>query len=143
MLYCIDQDTGKQRFAKRIENPCWASAVGITRADGEQLIYFVLQSGFTVILCPGDEYDQCARNQLYDAQALQAARETAKKQREANTIPAAQAAFRTDPEKVFAGVPESQLPQIFSYSDPMVYGIAVASNRLLLRTGQHLFCVSQ
>ncbi len=143
VLYCIDQTTGEQRFARRIGNPCWASAVGITRADGEQLVYFVMKNGFTIILQPGDEYDQVARNQLYDASAMMDAREAAEKQRKANAVPADQAAPKTGPEKVFAGMPESQLHQMFSYGDPMVYGVAVAGNRLVIRTGQHLFCVGE
>lgn len=35
VLYCIDQETGEQVFAKRIGNPCWASAVGVIKPDGE------------------------------------------------------------------------------------------------------------
>ncbi|QDT05028.1 outer membrane biogenesis protein BamB [Rubripirellula lacrimiformis] len=143
ILYCIDQETGQQRFAKRIGNPCWASAVGITRSDGTQLVYFVLKNGYTIILRPGDQYDQVARNQLYDAGAMMDARELAEKQRLANVVPADQAAPKSGPEKVFAGMPESQLHQMFSYGDPMVYGVAVADGRLLIRTGQQLFCISQ
>ncbi len=142
VLYCIDQETGRQRFAKRFGNPCWASAVGVTCPDGEQLVYFVLKNGSTIVLRPGDEYDQVARNQLYDAQAMLEAREAAKKQRNANAVPADQAAPKTGPEKVFADMPESRLHEMFSYGDPMVYGIAVAGDRLLIRTGQRLFCIS-
>ncbi|MGB7343566.1 MAG: PQQ-binding-like beta-propeller repeat protein [Pirellulaceae bacterium] len=141
VLYCINQETGEQVFAKRIGDPCWASAVGVTKPDGEQLVYFVLKNGFTIVLRPGDEYDQVARNQLYDANAMMEAREAAEKQRKANTVPADQAKPKTGPEKVFAGMPESQLHQMFSYGDPMVYGVAVAKDRLIIRTGQTLFCV--
>ena len=119
VLFCIHQETGKQVFAKRIDNPCWASAVGVTRPDGEQFVYFVLKNGFTVILKPGDQYNQVARNQPE------------------------QAAPKTGPEKVFSGMPENQLHEIFSFGDPMVYGVAVAGDRLLVRTGQHLYCVGQ
>ncbi|TWT97231.1 outer membrane biogenesis protein BamB [Neorhodopirellula pilleata] len=143
VLYCVNQESGDQVFAKRIGNPCWASAVGVTKPDGEQLVYFVLKNGFTIVLRPGNEYDQVARNQLYDASAMMDARETAEKQRKANTVPADQAKPKSGPEKVFAGMPESQLHQMFSYGDPMVYGVAVARDRLLIRTGQTLFCVGQ
>lgn len=143
VLYCIDQKTGEQVFTKRIGNPCWASAIGVTQPNGEQLVYFVLKNGYTIILRPGDEYDQVARNQLYDASAMMDAREAAEEQRRANAVPADQAAPKTGPEKIFAGMPESQLHQMFSYGDPMVYGVAVAGDRLVVRTGQHLYCVSQ
>ncbi len=141
VLYCVDQETGKQLFAKRIGNPCWASAIGVTLPDGQQRVYFVLKNGFTVVLRPGDQYDQVARNQLYDAEAMMEAREVAAKQRSENAVPPDQAAPKSGPERVFAGMPESRLHQMFSYADPMVYGVAVAGERLLIRTGQRLFCV--
>lgn len=142
VLYCIDQETGEQVFAKRIGNPCWASALGVTRPDGEQLVYFILKNGFTIILKPGDQYNPVARNQLYDAEATMEASRAAEQQRKANVVPPEQAAPKTGPEKVFAGMPESQLHKMFSYGDPIVYGVAISGDRLLIRTGQQLFCVA-
>ncbi|QDS94452.1 outer membrane biogenesis protein BamB [Roseimaritima multifibrata] len=141
VLYCVNQETGKQVFAKRIGTPCWASAVGVTNRSGESLVYFVLKNGFTLVLRPGDEYDQVARNQLYDREAMLEAQELAAEQRRANAVPSDQVKPKSGPEKVFAGMPETQLHKIFSYGDPMVYGVAVAEDRLLIRTGQTLFCV--
>lgn len=143
VLYCIDQESGQQVFAKRIGNPCWASAIGVNTSSGDRLVYFVLKNGTTVVLRPGPEYEEVARNQLFDAEAMIEAREAAKKQRKENTVPPELAAPKEGPEKVFAGMPESQLHQMFSYGDPMVYGIAVAKDRLLIRTGQQLFCVGE
>jgi len=143
VLYCIDQETGKRVFAKRIGNPCWASAIGITNSAGDQLIYFVLKNGFTVVLRPGEEYDQVARNQLWDAEAMMEAKVAAEKQRQTNRVPDDQAKPKSGPEKVFAGMPENQLHQMFSYSDPTVYAAAVAQDSLLIRTGQRLYCISK
>jgi len=141
VLYCIDQETGKQVFAKRIGNPCWASAVGVTRPDGEQLVYFVQKNGHTLVLRPGDQFDQVARNQLFDAEALREAAEAAARQRQQNAVPPELAGPKQGPEKVLAGLSERQLHQMFSYGDPLVYGVAVAEDRLLIRTGQQLFCI--
>ncbi len=141
VLYCINQKTGEQIFAKRIGNPCWASAIGVTNSAGDQYVYFVLKNGFTVVLRPGDEYDQVARNQLWDAEQMLAAQDDAARQRKANQVPAEQAKPKTGPERVFAGMPESQLHQMFSYGDPTVYATAVAGDSLLIRTGQRLYCV--
>jgi hypothetical protein len=58
-------------------------------------------------------------------------------------VPADLAKPKEGPEKVLAGMPEKQLHQMFSYGDPMVYGVAVAEDRLLVRTGQQLFCVGR
>lgn len=141
VLYCINQKTGAQVFVKRIGNPCWASAIGVTNSAGDPFVYFVLKNGFTIVLRPGDHYDQVARNQLWDAEAMMVAQKAAKKQRQTNQVPAEQAKPKSGPEKVFAGMPESQLHQMFSYGDPTVYAAAVASDSLLIRTGQRLYCV--
>jgi len=51
----------------------------------------------------------------------------AERKRKAYAVPQDQAAPKTGPEKVFAGMPESQLHMTFSYGDPIV--------------DQRLFCV--
>ena len=38
-------------------------------------------------------------------------------------------------------MPEARLHQIFSYGDPTVYATALVEGCLLVRTGQHLYCV--
>lgn len=141
VLYCINQDSGKQVFATRIGNPCWASAIGVTTASGEQFVYFVLKNGSTIVLRPGPEYDQVSKNQLFDTEAFMAATRAAEQQRKQNEVPPELASPKEGPEKVLAGMPERQLHEMFSYGDPMVYGIAVAQDRLLIRTGQQLFCI--
>ncbi|MEM7316966.1 MAG: PQQ-binding-like beta-propeller repeat protein, partial [Planctomycetota bacterium] len=77
VLYCVKADTGKQLFAKRIGNPCWASSIGVTRPTGEQYVYLFTKNGFTIVIRPGDEYDQVARNQLWDAEAMKEAADAA------------------------------------------------------------------
>ena len=141
VLYCVDELTGKQLFAKRIGNPCWASAIGAASEDGKGRVYFVLKSGTTVVVRPGKEYEQIARNQLFNGEDVVAASRAAAQQRQANAVPADQAKPKTGPEKVFAGMPEKQLHQMFSYSDPTVYGVAAGDGCLIIRTGQHLYCV--
>ncbi|TWU07628.1 outer membrane protein assembly factor BamB family protein [Stieleria varia] len=141
VLYCINDQTGEQVFAKRIGNPCWASAIGVTDSRGASLVYFVMKNGFTLVLRPGDRFDPVARNPLWEVDEMLAARDAAEKQRRANVVPDDLAAPKTGPEKVFAGMPENQLHQMFSYGDPTAYAAAVAGNSLLIRTGQHLYCI--
>jgi hypothetical protein len=142
ILFCIDQKTGEQVFAKRIGNPCWASAIGVTTAAGEQYAYFVMKNGFTLVLRPGSEYDQVARNQLWDREQMVAAAELAASTRKRNAVPPDQAVPKEGPEKIFAGMSESALHQMFSYDDPTAYAVAIAKGRILVRTGQHLYCIS-
>ena len=142
VLYCVDEKTGKQVFAKRIGNPCWASAVGVTTDSGDQFVYFVAKNGFTIILRPGTEYDVVARNQLWDRDQMVEAAESAAATRKRNAVPPEQAVPKDGPEKVFAGMPESALHQMFSYDDPTAYAVAIVDGRILIRTGQHLYCIT-
>lgn len=143
VLYCIDEESGRQVYAKRIGNPCWASAIGVKNSNGENRIYFVMTNGFTVVLRPGSEYDQIARNQLWSYDELTDASEAAAQLRKANALPADEAKPKEGPEKVFAGLPEAEMHKMFSYGDPTVYGVAAVDGNLLIRTGQHLYCVRQ
>jgi outer membrane protein assembly factor BamB len=140
VLYCIDEHTGEQHFAKRLSNPCWASAIGAGKGEHAR-VYFVLKNGTAVVIRPGDQYDQVAMNRIWSREEMLAAIESAAAQRKANAIPPDQAKPKTGPEKVFAGMSENQLHQMFSYGDPLVYGVAAVDGCLLIRTGQHLYCV--
>ncbi len=141
VLFCVSQESGERVFAHRIGNPCWASAIGVNAGKGEKFVYFVLKNGFTVVLRPGDEYDQVARNQLWDVEQMQAAADAASKQRKKNAVPADQAKPKSGPEEMLAGIPEQSLHQMFSYGDPTVYAVTIIDGSLLIRTGQHLYCV--
>ncbi|MEM1068900.1 MAG: PQQ-binding-like beta-propeller repeat protein [Planctomycetota bacterium] len=141
ILYCVDQETGKQVFAKRIGNPCWASAIGLTTKDGAKYVYLFTKNGFTIVLRPGEEYDQVARNQLWDREEMLAAAEAASKSRELNAVPPEEAQPKTGPEAIFGAMPESALHDLFSYGDPTVYGVAYSNDRLYIRTGQAVYCV--
>ncbi len=141
VLFCIDQQTGKRMFAKRIGNPCWASAIGVETKSGEKFVYFFLKNGFAVVLRPGKTFDQIARNQLWDYHQMKAAEAAAAKLRKKNVVPADQAKPKTGPEKVLSGMSEKSLHKMFSYGDPIVYAIALVDGNLLVRTGQHLFCI--
>ena len=143
ILTCCDQESGKLHYRKRIGNPCWASAIGVKTIDGNSFIYFVMKNGFTLIIKPGKKFQQVARNQLWDLEQMQAAAKSAKEKRAANKAPASEVLPRKGPEKVFSGMPEEKLHQIFSYGDPTVYAAAVVDGNLLIRTGQHLYCIGE
>lgn len=141
ILYCVNAETGKEMFRKRIGNPCWASAIGVTTSDNQSLVYFVMKNGETLILKPADSFQTVARNELWNEEQMLAAAEAARRKRTANAVPAEESPPREGPEKVFAGMPEARLHSMFSYGDPTVYAAALVDGRLLIRTGQHLYCV--
>ncbi|MEM6363230.1 MAG: PQQ-binding-like beta-propeller repeat protein [Planctomycetota bacterium] len=142
ILYCVRAETGQQVFAKRIGNPCWASPIGVTTPAGDRYVYLFTKNGFTLVLRPGDDYDQLSRNQLWDTEAMRDAAAAAKQTRYANTVPADEAPPKSGPEAIFTAMPEAALHSLFSYNDPTVYGVAFGCNCLFIRTGQQLFCVT-
>ena len=72
---------------------------------------------------------------------MQAAAAAARRQRAANQVPPGEAPPKEGQEAELARMPEAQLHQIFAYGDPIVYATALVEECLLIRTGQHLFCV--
>jgi len=141
VLYCVDALTGEELFRARMGAPSWASAVGVTTAGGRSLVYFVMKDGETVILEPADTLKIVARNELWSEEHARAAARTAREQRTANAVPPEEAPVKEGPEQVFAEMSESKLHEAFSYSDPTAYAVAVVEGRVLIRTGQHLYCV--
>ena len=142
VLYCVDAETGKELFRERIGGPVWASAVGVETSSGESLVYFVMKNGETLILRPADTFEVVARNKLWNEELLLTAAEAARKQRAANAVPPEDAPPKKGPEEMFAGMPEAALHKVFSYGDPTAYAAAVVEGALLVRTGQHLYCVA-
>lgn len=143
ILYCCDAETGKRLFNERIGSPCWASGTGVTTSSGVSLAYFFMKNGTTLVLRPGKKFDPVAKNTLWDEKQLQEAAKIAKKQRDANKVPPEEAPKQEGPEKLLSGLPEANLHKFFSYGDPIVYGTAVVDGRLVIRTGQQLYCIGQ
>ena len=141
VLYCLNAETGEELFRQRIGGACWASAIGVETDSGEPLVYFVMKDGETVVLRPGSTFDEVARNKLWDEEQMQAAAATARRQRVANQVPPEDAPPKEGPEAELGKMPEAKLHQIFSYGDPSVYATALVEGCLLIRTGQHLYCV--
>ena len=141
VLYAIDADSGERVFTERLGGPCWATAIGVTDEQGEQRVYFFLKDGESVVLRPGDSYDELSRNRLWDEKQLDAAAELARTQRQANALPPGEAPPKSGAEQQLAGMPEAQLHRIFSYGDPIVYAAAVVDGSLLIRTGQQLHAI--
>lgn len=61
VLYCLDVKTGKQHYARRLKEPCWATPV-----VAGSLIYLFGKNGGTLILESGPQYKEIAFNRLWD-----------------------------------------------------------------------------
>ncbi len=74
ILYCLDSESGKLQYKKRIGSSAWATPLGI----GDR-VYFFGKDGTTVVLAVGSEFRQLASNSFDDVsgEAEMAADETA------------------------------------------------------------------
>lgn len=62
VLHCYDLATGKERYAERIDGPCWATPVA---AGGK--VYFFGKNGVTTVVKAGPEFETVASNRLWAA----------------------------------------------------------------------------
>lgn len=142
VLFCINDSDGSLAYPQRLGTSCWASAIGVTLADGQQRVYLFRKNGFTTVLAAGDEFHVLASCQLWDREEMTAAAEAASAMRKKNAVPAESQKPKTGPEAEFGKMPEKQLHQMFSYGDPTVYGVAAVDGHLVIRTGQHLYAIA-
>ena len=135
VLYCLDQETGKQWFRARIPDTCWASPLG---AAGQ--VFLFLKNGIVLVIKPGPEYEEVASNRLWDPETEMAARRDPTGA--PPPLPPAVATPPRDPmERALRSMDTEDQHRIFSYHDPVVYGAAVVEGALVVRTGQKLYCV--
>lgn len=113
VLFCLDVQSGETQYSKRIKDSCWATPVGI----GDKL-YFFGKSGMTTILAAGPEFKIVAENRLWDEDKPPH-----------NNVP--QAEEETEERRRAASM----------FSKPTLYGVAVVSGNIVLRTGSQLYCL--
>lgn len=113
VLYAYDVTDGKRLFTQRIGESCWATPVGV----GER-VYFFGKSGSTTVIKAGQQFEVLAENQLWDPKA-------------------------TKPTAAAAGTPaedESQQPPA-PFSASVQYAAAAVNGSLIIRSGNHMFCL--
>ncbi len=113
VVFCLDAATGKTHYSQRIKQSIWATPLGV----GDR-IYFFGKDGLTTVLAAGPEYKLLAENQLWDPESIK---------------PDAGAADREDTEE--------RRRSAAMFSGPVQYGVAATDGRLLIRTGQRLYCI--
>ncbi len=113
VVYCRDAKTGEEQYTKRIAQSCWATPLGV----GGQ-IYFFGKDGVTTVLAAGPDFQQLSENQLWNPDEEQVDQKLVEKE--------------TDPTRRRAAG---------NFAGRIQYGIAASNNRLLIRTGDRLYCV--
>jgi outer membrane protein assembly factor BamB len=117
VLFCLDAATGTERYAERLDGPCWATPIA---AGG--YLYCFGKNGVTTVVRAGPTFEKVASNRLWDP---------------ANP-PEPSAAFPAGAGA--ANNPDSGLSDS-AYLDPIVYGVAAVDDAFFLRTGTRLYCV--
>lgn len=134
-VHCVDLRTGKECYAERLQNPCWATPI----AAGEY-VYFFGKDGVTTVLKAGPNYQRVAVNRLWSAEEFERRQAEARKQAEAILPPPPQG-------KGPGGgppVPKEELEALrYSAVGDVVYGVAVADKSFVIRTGTELFRVRE
>jgi outer membrane protein assembly factor BamB len=62
VVYCLDIETGKTHYAKRLGTQCWGTPIAT-----QDRIYFFGKDGKTLVLKSGPQYEVIATNELWDA----------------------------------------------------------------------------
>lgn len=112
VVFAVDLQDGRQLFAERIDQAPWATAIGT--ADR---VYFFGKDGVTTVIRAGGTFEKLASNRLWDPEP-------------ADADPAA---GETTPERRAAAA---------MFSGPIQYGVAVAGDGWLIRTGNRLYRVA-
>lgn len=154
VVYCFDSESGEQRYARRIKQPCWATPIGI----GEH-VYFFGKDGLTTILAAVAEFNVVAENPLWEgASSIEVKSEEGEHGhgggargrpsttggRGGESGKAAEGSSpgrgRGRPADGAAG-PSTAGPGGLMFSDPVQYGVAIVNGSLLIRTGDLIYCV--
>jgi len=135
LVHCVDLKTGAERYAERLDNPCWATPVGA----GDH-IYFFGKDGVTTVIKTGPDFEKVAANRFWSAADFAKRRDEAK-DKAAATLP---------PPKEGKGpgggppLPKEELEAArYSAVGDVVYGVAVVDGTFLVRTGTELVCVRE
>ncbi|MDX2033290.1 MAG: PQQ-binding-like beta-propeller repeat protein [Blastocatellia bacterium] len=65
VAFCLDLKTGREIWRERIGGECWTSPL----AAGDR-IYFFTNAGYTVVIRPGDQFQQLAKNMLPEVERI-------------------------------------------------------------------------
>jgi outer membrane protein assembly factor BamB len=112
VVQCVDLKDGSAVYSERLDESAWATPIAV-----DDRIYSFGKDGVTTVFATGREFKKLGSNRLWDKDAMDASAAGDKEE----------TAERRAAAAMFAG--------------PIQYGVAVAGNRFLIRTGNRLYCV--
>lgn len=114
VVYCFDAATGEPRYTERTKQSVWATPLGI----GDR-VYLFGKDGITTVLAAGPEFKVLAENRLW----------------EPDDVP-------KDPALEQPEETEERRQAAANFSGRVQYGVAAVGDRLLVRTGDRLYCIA-
>lgn len=115
VILCFDATTGEQVYTKRTKQSCWATPL----AANDRIFWFG-KDGLCTVIATGREFKILAENPLWADTSLVEEEVFAKEE--------------TAPERQAASA---------AFGAPIVYGYAVAGDRLFIRIGNQIFCIGE
>ena len=113
VVQCVDLKDGSAVYSERLDESAWATPIAVN-----DRIYSFGKDGTTTVFAAGREFKKLGSNRLWDKDA-------------AEDGSAAGAKEETAERRAAAAM----------FSGPIQYGVAVAENRFLIRTGNRLYAV--
>lgn len=115
IVFAVDLEDGSELFAQRIDQAPWATAIGT-----KDRVYFFGKDGTTTVIRSGKSFEKLASNVLWAPDDFKS--DTGAGEREQTPERRAAAAM---------------------FSGPIQYGVAIANDSLLIRTGSRLYRVAK
>lgn len=113
LIFCFDVETGKLNYKESAKQSCWATPFG----SGDR-VYFFGKDGLTTVVAAGNEFRSLSENQLWDPNVVAVDN-------------AAGAKESTEDRRNAAAM----------FSGPTQYGYAIVGDKIIMRTGERLFCI--
>jgi outer membrane protein assembly factor BamB len=113
VVTCYDAETGQLVYQKRTKQSCWATPLAIS-----DRIYWFGKDGLCTVIAAGREFKVLSESPLWT---------------EGSLLP-------DELPKPPESSPQRQAAAV-SFSGPIVYGYAVAGDRIVARIGNQLFCI--
>jgi outer membrane protein assembly factor BamB len=115
VVQCVDLKDGSSVYSERLDESAWATPLAVS-----DRIYSFGKDGTTTVFAAGREFKKLGSNRLWDKDT-------------ADDTAAAGAKEETPERRAAAAM----------FAGPIQYGVAIAGNRFLIRTGYRLHCVGE
>lgn len=115
VVYCFDLETGALNYKERLKQSCWATPFGF----GDR-VYFPGKDGLVTTIAAGKAFKSLSENELWDPNAVV-----------------------IDPKVGASEATEEMRRSAAMFAGPTLYGCAISSGRIVMRTGDTVYCIGK